>query len=727
MKARHFILLILTSQCFGSTEQHSQAASGVTDSGPLTLPFQRISDSTPTSFTDSPHNLFQEHSLSVTVCKDLNAVPHSLQCAHVHKYCNTDEFNIGILNYLAIYACYLPKALSIAAALISISVSFAGLGKTAADFLSPNLYTISKVLKLSDHLAGLTLLALGNSAADIFGTYKALSIGSAELAISELIGATLFVLTVVVGSICIVRPFPVPKFHYARDNASYLIVLAVIEGALENGALYMFGASCLMVLYVIYVMVALLNHSWLKIHNRKKLTAARVRSNFDVLSRTFLDGGNDMDGVPRRPGIDSLEDITEEERKMLDELEDYFTAHPEDEVEVPVPVQTGSYGLRILLKELRHHSSHQENRISNYFANDSSSMERDESLSHLADDSRGLIPAREIRSTVRDEQDRSSTTPSSTIERSLSTRSSIVREVLHSLRPRWNPADSTLHKLLFVISYPASIALAFTTPVREKALTHAKIVVRGSNAFTLTVPSQESLAITEEDYDIRLDLLAFKLQFTLCITTLSVMYLKSHYLSFILLPFIFICSSMISIIFLPSRCPQFEDQMSIFKAWNYVGSVLGFILSVHWITVFATEVIAVLKQFALILDLSDEILGVTVFAMGNSIGDLISNLTIALMGMPLMAFAACFGGPLLSLCSMGASSLILMSRNDIESIAIINSMTLRLNIIVIFSVLVLMSVYFSLRSHYVADRQLGVCLILIWVITVVSSAYLELT
>ena len=75
---------------------------------------------------------------------------------------------------------------------------------------------------------------------------------------------------------------------------------------------------------------------------------------------------------------------------------------------------------------------------------------------------------------------------------------------------------------------------------------------------------------------------------------------------------------------------------------------VGFLVAMTWIFVVANEVVGILQAVGLILGISDAILGLTVFAMGNSLGDLVSNITIAKMGFPQMAFSACFGGPLLS-------------------------------------------------------------------------------
>jgi solute carrier family 24 (sodium/potassium/calcium exchanger), member 6 len=63
----------------------------------------------------------------------------------------------------------------------------------------------------------------------------------------------------------------------------------------------------------------------------------------------------------------------------------------------------------------------------------------------------------------------------------------------------------------------------------------------------------------------------------------------------------------------------------------------GFLVSVAWIVAIAGEVVAVLKAMGVILAISEAILGLTIFAAGNSVGDWVSNYTIARLGSPVMA------------------------------------------------------------------------------------------
>lgn len=64
---------------------------------------------------------------------------------------------------------------------------------------------------------------------------------------------------------------------------------------------------------------------------------------------------------------------------------------------------------------------------------------------------------------------------------------------------------------------------------------------------------------------------------------------------------------------------------------------LGFVISIAWISTIAEEVVGVLKAVGVILGMSEAILGLTIFAVGNSVGDLVADITVARLGYPVMA------------------------------------------------------------------------------------------
>ncbi|KAJ5340900.1 hypothetical protein N7541_010024 [Penicillium brevicompactum] len=83
--------------------------------------------------------------------------------------------------------------------------------------------------------------------------------------------------------------------------------------------------------------------------------------------------------------------------------------------------------------------------------------------------------------------------------------------------------------------------------------------------------------------------------------------------------------------------------------WRPFLSLLGFLVAISWIATIATEVVSLLKTLGVILNISDSLLGLTVFAVGNSLGDLVADITVARLGFPVMALSACFGGPMLNI------------------------------------------------------------------------------
>jgi solute carrier family 24 (sodium/potassium/calcium exchanger), member 6 len=83
--------------------------------------------------------------------------------------------------------------------------------------------------------------------------------------------------------------------------------------------------------------------------------------------------------------------------------------------------------------------------------------------------------------------------------------------------------------------------------------------------------------------------------------------------------------------------------------WRPFLCFAGFLVSIAWISTIANEVVGVLKTLGVVVDISDAILGLTIFAVGNSLGDLVADITVARLGFPVMALSACFGGPLLNI------------------------------------------------------------------------------
>ncbi|ODV77833.1 uncharacterized protein CANTADRAFT_91289 [Suhomyces tanzawaensis NRRL Y-17324] len=677
-------------------------------------------------------------------CGQVYKVPLDQQCAFVRANCNDDEYQIGRINYLSMYYCSGFGTMSMGFLVVLLVSCFASLGLTASDYLCPNLYTISKFLNLSDNLAGLTLLALGNSSPDVLSTYKAMSVGSSDLALSESLGAAFFITTVVLGSMAIIHPFKVSKKLFLRDAGFFLVVATLIYFVLLDSYLSLSNCIILLATYLLYVVVALSTHSMLKAKLKKKLKDQRTRANFLLNDQPDEDHQDDdifLDTFSNLPGIESL--------NFNENDEDETPDNGDKDVESDIP---GSFGLKVLLKELTKHS-HVHSRIKldldrpftapiTFSSNSSSSNDRE--IQTLPDTS---MPYRNSE-TQGDSYEEATDQPSQSFEFN---NVPLSMRLVYLLRNE----DSSLTKLLApqlldfpdqdintkvstILLLPISVFLRISNPVRDQATLKAlkdRENLNNNSAIPFSSSSNED-SDEDDDFNFELDRSLLSTQ-AICGSIFLLIISPFHGFIFSLFSILF-AYVMFYVVQKSYHARVLSDgsitnssvvdlaAIKKLKVINYSAAFFGFVISLSWVSLFATEIISILKTVAVIYNLNDDILGVTVFAIGNSVGDLISNFTIARMGMPIMAFGACFGGPLLALCSMGLSGLILMDRDlDSRGFRIENTQTIRSTTI---ALIVNISLILALVpfNDWKFDRRIGLILILMWILATTFSLSNEL-
>ncbi|ULT88486.1 hypothetical protein L3Y34_007589 [Caenorhabditis briggsae] len=85
------------------------------------------------------------------------------------------------------------------------------------------------------------------------------------------------------------------------------------------------------------------------------------------------------------------------------------------------------------------------------------------------------------------------------------------------------------------------------------------------------------------------------------------------------------------------------------KYYKEVYSYLGFLMSIAWIYATSNEIVSVVTMIGVVTGLSMELLGLTIMAWSNCIGDIVADIAVVKQGFPKMAMAAAIGGPLFNL------------------------------------------------------------------------------
>lgn len=158
---------------------------------------------------------------------------------------------------------------------------------------TPALAVISKMLRMSENLAGVTLLAFGNGSPDMFASISH-SGGDTEIVYTELLGAAAFVTCFVAGCIILVKPFHVVSRNYVRDVFFFTFSIFVINYSITDQGYTLFEGIGTVMIYVAYLAYVIIDHILVK----KKL------ENYKALSR-------EVEDETLQKKAEDLEDATE--------------------------------------------------------------------------------------------------------------------------------------------------------------------------------------------------------------------------------------------------------------------------------------------------------------------------------------------------------------------------------------------------------------------------------
>lgn len=265
---------------------------------------------------------------------------------------------------------------------------------------------------------------------------------------------------------------------------------------------------------------------------------------------------------------------------------------------------------------------------------------------------------------------------------------------------------------MFAKIFPIHI-FRLSTSFGEKLL--SIIIIPFSTIFNIIIPQPLPLELNEEIYkhELSISTKLFHLQ-----SSILVLLMSDFEINLILI---------LLMILFPTMSIAFQ-KLSV-KYYNLVfppiSAIFGFLAVLKLITLTASIIILLLKYLAIIYSINESILGLTILSIGNSIGDVVTNLALAGLGRPLTGLHACFGSPLLYiLFGVGVCSLIIQLSQSKNTIEFTVDSSLIITSISIISMLIMYSIILPING-WTFKRWMGVIGVAVWFIVTSFNAIIN--
>ncbi|CCM00084.1 uncharacterized protein FIBRA_02111 [Fibroporia radiculosa] len=719
------------------------------------------------------------------------SVPMEQQCAHVQESCAGTRTFLSI-PYLSNYFCADPslRPFLFVAYLMWLVFLFSTLGISASDFFCPNLATLAQMLGLDENMAGVTFLAFGNGSPDVFSTFSAMKANSGGLAIGELLGAATFIVSCVVGSLCIIKPFRVIRYRFFRDVGFFTVAVVVLLVVLWDSKIQSFEAGFLIALYLFYVVIVVGGSMWEKRVERRRRHEELMRDEFreeTVVHPPYRDEEPYVDNPSPSTVSSSLQVPVYTRSRAIStpgppRLGVHTDLPPRPHTRSPSPHSTphlstmpsfslvGALEFRRIVSSLQqdaagtslglfdsphspypggHYHHHTLSRPRTPVSENQDPW--DATLGVPLDDRSPQVVAPAIPNETQDDMPPIPTishTPASPIISETDTESQhshnqylpptkrqraarFLGHTFHLLFPTLQgfSVKPVMGKIVAVLAAPAVMALTLTLPVvvlpyedmsreREKhlgSLGESRLIDFEEEGVERTLIAEEE--VTHEMHEFKFNKWLMAVQCTLGpLFCVAILFDGMQHEPWLLLA-TGVAGFAIGIIVI-----VFSDQGTHPPA-QLARCIMGFTVAVVWIMGIADEVVEVLQTFGFIFGLSDAIIGLTIFAVGNSLADLVANMSVAVFA-PIMGFSACFGGPMLNiLLGVGVASSYIIRQTD-EPYFLHFSTTLMVTGSGLLAILIATLIFVPLNGYFL-PRRWGVVLIVVYIALMATNVILE--
>ena len=466
------------------------------------------------------------------------------------------------------------------------------------------------MLKLSQNVAGVTFLALGNGSPDIFSCIAALSSGNLEttfLAFGAMFGAGLFVNTVVIGAVTISQDgYDLARRPFFRDCIFYLAAIYWTWYNCYKKSLDLYTGIGYIVLYAAYVALVIMGRFVFQRYIKTPLVVSVDPGT--VVDETYAENTRSLtrDNRESLPIVDSDEEAPAHGAQPGQggrDLED-FVMNNDEWAEVPGVKKAAFTRALAVAQTLPHMIAAPAPRAGTI----QKTPDDDQDTPLLRHDVSFSSPLQRHNSLY----DYPSYTAGATKQ--------MLRNLAHGLNPLhledWEDF-SLKDKIIDVISVPANAIFKISIPVMDLTAPLLGWNKALSSLQLLTCPVVASLLLQ----------------------------LAGSTVGGVPVPGIAACVGLLLMVLVLMTSAQGETP----RYYKSLYTLIGFLMSIVWIYTIANEIVSLLAAFGHMFLINGAILGLTVLSWANSVGDLVSDVAMAKQGYPQMAVSACIGGPCLNM------------------------------------------------------------------------------
>ena len=205
-------------------------------------------------FIHPTHSRRRLNSNGTQDCQAKMAAFYGDQCAE--PYC--EDLVGGFVNYFKMHTCDLAAAPGLSYTILVgwLLVVFWLLADTADSFFVPILQQIVVLFSVQPALAGITFLAFGNGAPDVFATIASFAAGgnAADIGIGSLLGSGMFVTTVVLALVAFQSDGRLKRRPFMRDIICYLLTLSWLMYIVYSEECTFWQAQIFVGLYIAFLL-----------------------------------------------------------------------------------------------------------------------------------------------------------------------------------------------------------------------------------------------------------------------------------------------------------------------------------------------------------------------------------------------------------------------------------------------------------------------------------------